>query len=261
MKVLSLSLLAIAALGCSENRTPYGPDAGSAPAALECFPNLDGVLERSEMPALVDTAVSYLISEGTNIVQGSDELDLRSEFAGEQKISIQARRIGEQWFADSFPADGIVMPLSGAQDTFAILRSTDSTVRLLGIASELADHTLLIYESPIDIFRFPMEVGKRWENQSAVTGTLAAVPYNGTDTYEVAVEAMQAVSLPHLRFARAHKLRTRITSDSGAAGLVVTRQQISLLSECFGEITRIVSLDGDSADDFSRAAELWRFSL
>ena len=166
-----------------------------------------------------------------------------------------------QWFADEFPADSIIVPLSAAGDSFAVLRSTESAVSLLGIASVAQDYTLLQYQSPIDLYRFPLRVGDTWESRSAVTGTLAAVPYNGTDTYEILVASHDTVSLPHLRFTDALRVHTAITSDSGAAGVVVSRQQISLLSECFGEITRVVSQDGDTAPNMTTAAELWRFSL
>ena len=67
MKTLIAIVLLVAALGCSENRTPYGPDAGDAVGPLACLPNLDGQLERSEMPTQLDTAVPYLVAEDATV--------------------------------------------------------------------------------------------------------------------------------------------------------------------------------------------------
>ncbi|MBL4637255.1 MAG: hypothetical protein JKY56_25595, partial [Kofleriaceae bacterium] len=209
----------------------------------------------------LNNPVAYLVAQEASVDLSSNAIELRNEFPGEVKIDLIAKSLENTWFADEFPAESIRVPLSSSGDTFAILRSSESSVSLLGIASEQAGHTLLHYQSPIDLYRFPMQVGSAWSSTSAVIGTLASVPYNGTDAYETTVESISSVALPHLQFTSAYRVRTIITSDSGAAGVVVTRQQISMLSECFGEITRIVSRDNESASNFTTAAELWRFSL
>jgi len=261
MKTLSALALMVLALGCSENQTPYGPDAGATASPPQCLPNLDGTLTRDEMPTQLDTAVPYLVARSAAVDLSSGTIDLRSEIPGEEKITLEATQLDGLWFADAFPADSIAVPLNISRDTFGILRSGESAVSLLGIVSVQPDRTLLQYQSPIDLYRFPLSVGASWTSRSAVTGTLAAVPYNGTDQYQVRVEGSASVSLPHLRFTDAYRVHTTVTSDSGAAGVVVTRQQISLISECFGEITRVVSDDNDTASNVTTAAELWRFSL
>jgi hypothetical protein len=258
---ISLALLCLATLACSENLTPYGPDAGSEVDLLECLPNLDGLLERSEMPTQLATPVPYLIARNATIDLSSTELDFRAELAGEEKRNISALPISDQWYADEFPASSIVVALGADEDSFGVLESSDAAIRLLGIVSAQPDHTLLHYQTPIDLYRFPITRGSQWSSSSSVTGTLAAVPYNGTDTYDVTVPSIDSVSLPHLRFTQAYRVHTEVVSDSGAAGVVVRRQQISLISECFGEITRAVSQDDETAANFSSAAELWRFSL
>ncbi|MBL4634372.1 MAG: hypothetical protein JKY56_10900, partial [Kofleriaceae bacterium] len=189
MKVFCASLAVIAALGCSENRTPFGLDAGAEPPALDCLPNLDGVLERGEMPTQLNNPVAYLVAQEASVDLSSNAIELRNEFPGEVKIDLVAKSLADTWFADEFPADSIRVPLSSSGDTFAILRSSESSVSLLGIASEQSGHTLLHYQIPIDLYRFPMQVGSSWSSTSAVIGTLAAVPYNGTDAYETTVES------------------------------------------------------------------------
>lgn len=247
---------------CADNRTPYGPDAGSTGEREDiCLPNLDGVFERDEMPAQLRNAVSYLVAQNVNVDLRGSEIDLRSEFSGEEKISLVALPLEGQWFANEFAADSIVVPLSGAGDTLGVLRLAQSALTLVGIVSILEGHTILHYQSPIDLYRFPLSVGSTWTSESAVTGTLASVPYNGTDRYEIQVPSIESVLLPHLRFTSAYRVHTTVTSDSGAAGVIVTRQQISLLSECFGEITRALSQDNETDINFTAASELWRFSL
>ena len=261
MRPLLLIALALGAAGCADNRTPYGPDAGNDERGFSCLPNLDGVLDRAEMPTQLRNEASYLVAQNVNIDLSGDEIDLRNEFAGEEKLGLVALPLQGQWFADDFASGSIVVPLSGAGDTLGVLRLTDSALTLLGIVSTLEGHTILHYQNPIDLYRFPLEVGNAWISESAVTGTLASVPYNGTDTYEIRVPSIDAVLLPHLRFTSAYRVHTSVTSDSGAAGVIVKRQQISLLSECFGEITRALSQDNETELNFTAAAELWRFSL
>lgn len=261
MRRVSITLMSCALFACSENQTPFGPDAGSDVDILECLPNLDGVLERSEMPTQLATPVPYLIARNATIDLSSTDLDLRTEYPGEEKRQIAALPVRDQWFADEFPADSIVVTLGADEDSFGVLESTDAAIRLLGIVSSQPDHTLLHYQTPIDLYRFPITRGSNWSSSSAVTGTLAAVPYNGTDTYDVTVPSLDTVALPHLRFTQAYRVHTEVVSDSGAAGVVVRRQQISLISECFGEITRALSQDNETSANFSSAAELWRFSL
>ena len=261
MRRLALLIGILCGTGCADNLTPYGADGGSEPDPFACVPNLDGLFEQSEMPTQLRNAVPYLVAQNTNVNLAGDEIDLRSEIAGEEKLNLVALPLEGQWFADEFAADSILVPLSSAGDTLGVLRSTTSALLLEGIVSKQEGHTLLHYQSPIELYRFPLRVGSTWTSSSTVTGTLASVPYNGSDTYEVNVANTSRVLLPHLRFESAYRVHTKVTSDSGAAGVVVTRQQISLLSECFGEITRALSQDNENDSNFTAASELWRFSL
>lgn len=261
MRVLVLLLGITGVFACADNLTPYAADGGSERDLFACIPNLDGVFEQSEMPTQLRNEVPYLVAQNTNVDLAGTEIDLRNEIAGETKLNIVALPLESQWFADEFSAGSIVVPLSGAGDTFGILRLSEDALRLEGIVSRQEAHTLLHYQNPIDLYRFPLTVGSAWTSTSAVSGTLASVAYNGIDTYEVSVPSTSRVLLPHLRFQSAYRVHTKVTSDSGAAGVIVTRQQISLLSECFGEITRALSQDNESDINFTAASELWRFSL
>lgn len=261
MSKTHLALLLVVASACADNRTFYDADAGAEVEGVSCLPNLDGLIERSEMPTQLGNPVSFLVSQNASIDLSSSELDLRSEFPGESKLPLIAESTLGKWFQDDFPSGSITVPLSIGGENLGILESTEVAVRLLGIVSTLPDHTLLRYESPIDLYRFPLSVGSTWSSTSAVTGTFAAVPYNGTDSYAVEVLSRDIVYLPHLRFSDAYRVHTEVVNDSGAAGVVTTRQQISLISECFGEIARVVSQENENAATFTSAAELWRFSL
>lgn len=253
-------LILVVLLGaCYDNRTPLPPDGGDSPAST-CFPNLDNTLERSEMPTQLGR-VEYLLARDVTVDLAGNDLDLRSEFPGQQKLGFQASELGNFWFADEFPVGSIVVSLGADGESLGILRSNNEGIQLVGIASVDPNHTLLHYQSPIDLYRFPMRVGQSFTTQSAVTGTLAAVPYNGSDRYEVSVGDITSVDLPHLRFTHNFRVHTKVTSDSGSAGVVLVHQQLSLISECFGEIARVVSQDNESDPNFSQAAELWRFSL
>jgi hypothetical protein len=261
MRQIPLVLALLAPLGCSDNRTPYGPDAGEGGDVFACLPDLDGVLTREEMPTVLGNPVSFLIANDVQVNLGGEEWQLRGQLPGEIKQELVALPLAGYWFESDFPGDSIVVALDSSRQSFGILQDRDAAISLIGIASSLADHTLLHYQDPIDLYRFPLQVGKSWTASSAVTGTFEAVPYNGSDTYEVSVDGAGIASLPHLRFSAAMRVRTQVTSDSGAAGVVVVRQQTSLVSECFGEIARALSNDDETNRDFTTARELWRFSL
>ncbi len=257
---LVLPLVAQTLAACSDNRTPFGPDGGPPPTS-DCLPDLDDQLTRAEMPTFLGTVVSYLVAQNTTVDTSGSDLDLSAQVAGERKYALEASALGEQWFAAEFPASSIVVPLDFEGQAVGILQSSDEAIRLVGIASTQEDYTLLHYQTPIDLYRFPLTVGQSFVTESAVVGQFEAVPYNGSDRYAVEVTSIDSVALPHLRFTHSFRVHTEVTSDSGAAGLVIKRQQLSLVSECFGEIARVVSQDDESEANFSDAAELWRFSL
>ncbi len=246
-------------LGCSDNRTHLSADGGAGGDVFECLPNLDGRLDADELRAAAGVEATYLVGTNRTVDLSGPPWDW-SEDAGDQKQTFAATRLGDQWYAPVFPDGEFVVPLDGATD--AIYAQDDEALWLLGIASVAPDQTLLPYVDPVAVYRFPLEVGDTWTTVGEVTdGILNQLPYVGTDTYEVEVDAAGEMILPHLRFTDAYRVRTTVTVAPAVGGITVTRRQASFLFECFGEVARATSRNDEPLEQFTLAAEVRRFSL
>jgi hypothetical protein len=226
--VVALAAAALAA-ACADNRTHLDADAGAAPPnEFSCLPNLDGRITADELRPATGVEVAYLIGEDRDVDLSGPDWDWTEDAAG---------------------------------DSLAIYAQDDDALRLLGIASATPDQTLLAYDPPVALHRFPLADGDAWTESGQVGGTLNGLPYRSEDTYEIEVDGTGALALPHLAFTQAHRVRTLVTIVPAAGGVTVTRRQVSFLFECFGEVARATSRDGETAEDFTFAAEVRRFSL
>jgi len=121
--------------------------------------------------------------------------------------------------------------------------------------------TLLVYDAPVALLRFPLAPGLAWTEIGRISrGTLLGLPYVGTDGYDLAVDGSGRLVLPDLEVTQALRVRTRVTV-APALGAAVTRRQTAFLFECLGEVARATSRDGETEDDFATAAELRRFTF
>lgn len=255
-------------VACGENETP-APSA-SPPPITGCVPDLDGALTAAEVPLVLDTAAAYLFTDDTTVdLAGDGDGDTRrwdwaDERLEDRAVDVIATALGDQWYAPMFPGGRFVAAGAGGLD--GIYSRDDAAVYLHGLASPTADpsggRTLLRYTTPVAVLRFPLAVGDAWTETGAIAGgTLSGLPYNGTDTYRIAADATGELHLPYVRFTRALRLRTLVTSTPAVGGVTTTRRQVSFWFECFGEIGRATSRPDEPAEDFTTAEELRRFAL
>lgn len=273
-----LATIALALAACSsENQThpAHGAyDAGTA-APLDCVPNLDGVLDGRELKAVLGVPVKYLVSPAgkertVDVVGAVDQSGHRVwnmgvDLADDQQITVSASALEGKWYQPSFPNGQFVAPFDAAQTLEAIYAQDDTALYLLGLASKSATppegKTLIVYSTPIAVFRFPLQPGKSWTTSSAIANaTVHGLPYAGTDTYEVSDDATGDLVLKDLTFQQAHRVRTKVTNAPSAGANVVT-EQVSWVFECFGEVARATSKQGETSADFTTAAEVRRFGL
>ncbi len=262
---------------CGDNLSVPTRDAieTEAPAPLACTPNLDGRIDADEVAPALGVAVRYLVNptsepRGVDLVgaidnQGRRVWDLATDFASDAVLTVTAVGPSGTWWGASFPTATFAAPLDLGARTLGVYAHGDDAVRLLGIVSTEADpaegRTLIVYTTPIVVWRFPLEPGASWVSASDVRdATVRGLPYAGRDTYEVAVVASGVLELPDLGFDQAMRVTTRLTI-APAVGATVQRRQSSFVFECFGEVARAVSPDGETADDFGTAAELRRLGL
>ena len=242
-------------------------------APLSCVPNLDGVIQETELAAVLGVPVKYLVSPsgtsravnvaGQTDTQGQLVWDFGTDYADDQVASIVASALQGKWYASSFP-NGQFETRFDAADTLEAVYSQDANgLYLQGIASTTMSpsegETLFVYETPVTLYQFPLKVGTTWTTTGVVrNGMIRGLQYAGQDTYQGTDAATGQLVLPDFTFTQAHRIEFVVTTVPAAGENIVTRQD-SYLFECFGEVARATSETNETNDDFTTASELRRF--
>lgn len=267
--------IACSVLGaCEPNVTPEPSPSTNPLEGISCTPNLDGKIDASEMPTVFGLAVSYVASPpnvtravdlvGTGAISGTYSWDFGVSFADDVAITLTATQLGGLWFQASFPTADFVSPIDDAATTLGVYQSSSSALLLLGIASASAtpasQKTLIVYQPPVVALQYPLSPGTHWSSTGVVTGgTLAGLPYDGQDLYDVTDDAMGALTLHDFLFDQVHRVRTTVTTQPSAGKQIVTRQ-VDFLGECFGQVVHVVSQTNEPDADFTTAAALRRLA-
>jgi hypothetical protein len=276
MRALFLTLCFLAC-ACGPNRTYPDRAAYVTPQAqaLPCLPNLDGQIEAKELPVALGIPETMLVSPAgerrtVNLAGGTDAQghrvwDLGADSATDQVAKLQASAPAGWWFASSFPTAQFVSPLDAGGAIQGVYSKDDSAVYLLGYASAQQSppegKTLVVYTAPVAAYRFPLVPGKTWVSVGEVrNATVRGLPYAGRDTYTLTADAMGMLELPDETFTQALRLKTLLSIEP-AVGASIVRRQSSFVFECFGEVARATSLDGETQDDFTTTSELRRLGF
>lgn len=262
-------------VACGPNKTPqptHQPYEAGALPQLTCLPNLDGQIDATELQPVLGNPVNYLVSPqgmtrtvdltGNVNDAGVRTWDFGADYASDEVATITATSPAGKWYAGSFPGATFVAPFDAGDSVEAVYAYSNTAITLLGLASHdptpATGQTLLVYSPPIELYRFPLSVGVTYTSSGTITnGTLNGLPYAGTDTYDINVDASGQLTLESYVFTQALRVRTTVTVAPSAGQSIVTRQT-SFLFECFGEVARATSQPGESNDDFTTAAELRR---
>ncbi|MFH1438195.1 MAG: hypothetical protein ABIJ56_20970 [Pseudomonadota bacterium] len=229
-----------------------------------CAPNNDGVLERSEIVFIPGASVLYTMNAPGSTVEvdlvpgtGSEGEPLW-DFSEpmEESVTLTYNAIGDQWYAAEFPGATYALPVSPGADDVGLYRFTDSDISLMGMASEEEGLTLMKYAPAVPILRFPLEKDDQWVVTSRIDGgLLEGGPYTSEDTYEVEVIDVGTVDLGYMEMKQT--LTVRITTvQRFPGGTSRASLQVVWLHECYGEIVRVRSLDGETDPEFTEASEV-----
>jgi hypothetical protein len=279
---LTIAVLSVAlCTSCGDNETPppqhAAYDGGATTTALPCVPNLDGKIESRELVPQVGIPATYLVSpagkdRAVDVVgkvnpQGKLAWAFAADFADDQVARIAAQKIDGKWYAGSFA--GVANPVVVASDvagrTEGVYTQNDQGFFLHGIASVAPDvpegKTLLVYTTPVMVYRFPLEPGAAWTSVGEVkNGTFRGLPFASKDTYEIKVDGAGELGLPDFILTQALRVRTNV-SIQPSAGQLTTQRQVGFLFECLGEVTRATSKLNEPAEDFTVASEVRRLGL
>lgn len=271
MRALTVPILVLLAAACGgENLTPPGRE--PAPVVYDCLPNLDGRIDAGELPMVAGVPLDYAVASAVPVdvagrADGAVRLwDWSFGAPDEAALTVAAAPLRGRWYEADFPAGEVTAPVDAAARLEGIYREDDAALWLLGVASRESNpeggRTLLVYDRPIALYRFPLEPGARWSTTAAVLdGSVAAgLPYHGEDTYEVEVAATGRLRLEGATFTQVHAVHTRVTVHPDLGDPVV-QQQVSFLFECFGEVARATGRVGDDDPEFTEASEVRRLTL
>jgi hypothetical protein len=262
---------------CGANKTIPDPDvydSDSGAGAPRCLPNLDGKIEATELSVRLGVPFSLIVSPPNvtrpvdvagQLVDGERVWDWSVDYSDDLRLEISASAVEDKWYAADFPGGQYVLPFDAAGTTEAVYASTPDGVVLLGFASTDANppagKTLIVYNEPVDVYRFPLEVGQSWTSiGEARNSTVAGLPYAADDTYETEIREVGELDLPDVGFDTVLQLHRTVTNDPAVGNAIVTRQ-VSFLFECYGEVARAVSPPGTVDENFTMAAEVRRLGL
>ena len=215
--ILTTALLLAAALSasCGDNETPPPQHAaydGGVGTALPCVPNLDGKIESKELVPQVGIPATYLVSPagktrtvdvvGQTNAQGKLAWAFGADFADDQVARLSAQKIDGKWYAASFAAvaNPVVVAIDLGGRTEGVYTQDEQGFFLHGIASVAPDvpegKTLLVYTTPVMLYRFPLVAGAAWTSLGEVkNGTLRGLPFASKDTYDVKVDGTGELSV------------------------------------------------------------------
>lgn len=274
--------LALALASCAPLAPPGAGDV--TPVELPaCAPNLDGRITRDELLFVAGATARVRIGRNIDLSsliageagQGSARVwDLTRPPPEEDELGLlTVEEMHGQWFEAEFPDAQLAGPLvpssDGLSSILGPLSITDDAVLIHGSASRDEDpsegKTLLVYEEPVALYPFPLELGTHKETVTqALNGVARGIPLAIEDTFIVDVTAHGEVRLPDLILEDALRVTLRLERVP-VAGLSVQQVTHVFLNECVGEVARIVSpfvpLDEPLPDEFETAAEVWRLSF
>lgn len=178
-----------------------------------------------------------------------------------QVFQITVESVQDRWFAEHFPDADYAAVASPEGDTLGVYKVTSEALWLLGYASPDPDSTLAVYDSPVALLRYPLSVGSSWVTVGTIqNATWEGVPFASEDTFRVSVDDRGTVRLPYLDLLNTLRVHVELT-QSLPGGTTLRRIQYLYIHECYGEMGRIVSLEGELDPNFTTAAEFRRLAL
>ena len=250
MRTAALLLFCLCA--CEDNRTPqptHQPYDGGLPQ-LSCIPNLDGQIQANELQPALGNPVNYLVSPpgetrmvdltGTVDSQGHQTWDFGADYADDEVADAHGDEHRRQVVRGELPGrDSSSLPFDrGATRPRASTRYDSTAIHAAGARvarsrRAAAVETLVVYQTPpIELYRFPLAVGVMYSSSGTITnGMLRGLPYAGTDTYDINIDASGQLTLENYVFTQVRHARAN-DGDGDACRPVspsVTQRQTSLL--------------------------------
>jgi hypothetical protein len=243
-------------------------DAGSPDAGTPglCIPNGDGTVGLAEVPLRAGLSGTFRTavhvpwdSKGQPLADGGTRWDLASALTGDTSEPLQTLELAGAWYADTFPTATYAAKLSSTSDLLGIFRVSLNGLWLLGIASPDSGlaQTKVTYDPPVPVLALPMKQGDTWQVSTTATGFYQGVYGFWSEVYDSEVTARGELLTPLGTFP---VLRVSTGLDRTVGLLLTKTRSHAFVSECFGTVATVASESGETAVDFSTAAEIRRLS-
>jgi hypothetical protein len=239
-------------------------------AGPRCVADRDGTITRAEINFLVGASVLYAVNdEGTTVspvdtagalVEGVRRWDYRDARTEDRRVLDEVMRPQGRWWSSRYPDATYAAMLDRTNNILGVYRASATALELLGTVSVAENATNLAMTPPVVVLRFPLRVGDTWTQSVTAAGLYNFTPLTNVTAYTTRVDAAGEVWTSAGRFPA---LRVRTDLDQSIPLTIIrrTRRTYTFLSECWGVVARVASVDNESAELFTRAAEYRRLSL
>ena len=256
----------------ADDAGPVAPDdvPPAADAGPRCAADHDGVITRAEINFLVGASVLYAINdEGTTVspvdtagalVDGVRRWDYSAARTEDRRVLDEVIRPEGRWWSSRYPDATYAAMLDRTNNILGVYRASATALELLGTVSVAANSTNLTMTPPVVVLRFPLRVGDTWTQSVTASGFYSLTPLTSVTAYTTHVDAVGEVWTPAGRYP-ALRVRTDLDQTIPLTIIRRTKRTYTFLSECWGVVARIASVDNEAAEAFTRAAEYRRLSL
>lgn len=245
-------------------------DTSTPPTDGGCRPNNDGVITRAEFPGVVGASALYLVNRDGVTVEGVNTMGVVTE--GVRRWDYSARRMDDQpvldevlspqgrWWSGQYADATFASVIDRTSNLLGVYRLSATALELLGTVSTAANQTNLRFTPPVQVLRFPLRMGDRWQQTVNGNGTVNFTPLVNVTSYSTSVDAQGEVWTPAARFPA---LRVNTTLDQSIPLTVFRRtlRTYAFITECGGLVARVASVENDTAENFTRASEYRRLNL
>jgi hypothetical protein len=117
-----------------------------------------------------------------------------------------------------------------------------------------ATRTELTYQPAVDVLDFPLEKGASWRTDAQVTGVTGGVASYYAESWVNRVDDSGRLDTPYGTF-DVLRVSVEVTDDQ-----VTPTRSFLFVAECFGPVASIFSNPGETATEFTTAAEVDRLA-
>lgn len=235
-----------------------------------CMGNRDGVIERSEMAFLLGASVIYAVNRAGTTVDPVDTAGMTTASGRvwnysaadpqDQRVLDEVTPPTGQWWSSSYADATFAAVVDRTTNLLGVYRVSDGALELLGTVSTEQNRTNLRFTPPVAVLRFPLRMGATWTQTVTGLGTVNYTPLTNTTVYTSRIDADGEVWTPAGRF-RALRMRTDLDQSIPLTVFRTTRRTYTFITECWGVVARVASVDNESAEEFRRASEYRRLGL